>query len=239
VEAQVEPTDQLGTMREVLRRPTQSQRLIEERLRRFDELPFLTDGLIGSHLQLVPGDPEPDRLDPPLVRKSSPGGVLLSTPYHEGHVVYFNIFQRSVEIQLERQSDHFVGLPLLEAVRQVGMAMCHLVTDIPIDTRMSLQDFSLAFFGYVEPDYPIVVRSITNLSYEDDLGRDVTAFLDVRQNGVTCMAGTSSGRLFTTEDRYQRVRGKTVALHERYAEAFSESVRGHPARAVTSEQATT
>jgi 2-oxo-3-(phosphooxy)propyl 3-oxoalkanoate synthase len=232
----VEPTDQLETMREVLRRPTQSQSIIQERLRRFDDVPFLTEGVVGSHLQLVPDDPEPDRLDPSLVRKSSPDAVLLSTPHHEGHVVYFNVFQRSVEIQLERQSDHFVGLPLLEAVRQVGMAICHLVVDIPIDTRMSLQDFSLAFLGYVEPDYPIVVRAVTNLSYEDDLSRDVTVFLDVRQNGATCMAGTSSGRLFTTEDRYQRIRGKTIALHERYAEAFAESVRGHPARAASSER---
>jgi 2-oxo-3-(phosphooxy)propyl 3-oxoalkanoate synthase len=234
----VEPTDQLETMREVLRKPTQSQKIIQERLRRFDDIPFLTEGVVGSHLQLVPEDPEPDRLDPSLVRKASPDAVLLSTPHHEGHVAYFNVFPRSIEIQLERQSDHFVGLTLLEAVRQVGMAMSHLAADIPIDTRMALQDFSLAFLGYVEPDYPIVVRAVTNLSYEDDLSRDVTVFLDVRQNGATCLAGTSSGRLFTTEDRYKRIRGKTLALHERYADAFAESVRGHPARAGSSGQAT-
>jgi hypothetical protein len=91
---------------------------------------------------------------------------------------------------------------------------------------MSLQEFSLTFYNYIELDYPIVARGVATLSINPDLRADQTAFIDVRQNGVTCLAGTSSGRLFDTEDRYQRIRGKTRLMNERYADEFERAVRG-------------
>jgi hypothetical protein len=218
--------DQTDVLRELLDKPSRSKRMIDERLRIFDRIPFLTDELRQSHIQLVPDDPEPEKIDPVLIRKSSQENCLLSPPFRDGHVVYFNILKTTDEIAIDHRSDHFVGLLILEGVRQIGMAASHVLADLPLDTRMSLQEFSLYFYNYIELDYPIVARTVTTLSLHQDLKTDHTAFIDVRQNGVTCLAGTSSGRLFDTEDRYQRIRGKTRDLNERYAEEFARTVRG-------------
>jgi hypothetical protein len=218
--------DQTDVLRALLDKPGRSKRMIDERLRIFDRIPFLTDELRQSHIQLVPDDPEPEKIDPVLIRKSSQENCLLSPPFRDGHVVYFNILKTTDEIVIDHGSDHFVGLLILEGVRQIGMAASHVLADLPLDTRMSLQEFSLYFYNYIELDYPIVARTVTTLSLHQDLKPDHTAFIDVRQNGVTCLAGTSSGRLFDTEDRYQRIRGKTRDLNERYAEEFARTVRG-------------
>jgi hypothetical protein len=104
--------------------------------------------------------------------------------------------------------------------------MSHVLGDIPIDTRMSLQEFTLYFYNYIELEYPIVARAVGTISLHQDLSVDHQAFIDVRQNGVTCLAGTSSGRLFDKEERYQRIRSKTRLMNERYAEEFVRAVRG-------------
>ena len=210
-------------LRNILGRAGQSRRLVDERLRAFDRIPFLTDELRESHIQLLPDDPVPEKCDPVLIRKENPENVLLSAPLRVGEVLYFNILKDTEEIRIDHDSDHFVGLFILEGVRQIGMAMSHVLGDIPLDTRMSLQEFSLYFYNYIELDYPMVARAVCTLSFDQDLRGDHTAFIDVRQNGVTCLAGTSSGRLFDTEDRYQRIRRKTREMNERYAEAFASA----------------
>lgn len=217
--------DQTEVLREVLGRTGKSRKVVDERLRTFDQLPFLMDEVRNSHLQLVPEDPVPDKIDPVLIRKSKPENCLLSAPLRVGEVLYFNILQDTDEIVIDHASDHFVGLFILEGVRQIGMAMSHVVADIPLDTRMSLQEFSLYFYNYIELDYPLVARGVCTLSLNQDLRADATAFIDVRQNGVTCLAGTSSGRLFDKEERYQRIRGKTRTMNERYAEEWASAAR--------------
>ena len=222
-------TDQAEILRDILGRAGQSRRLVDERLRAFDRIPFLTDELRDSHIQLLPNDPVPEKCDPVLIRKENPENVLLSAPLRVGEVLYFNILKDTEEIRIDHDSDHFVGLFILEGVRQIGMAMSHVIADIPLDTRMSLQEFSLTFYNYIELDFPIVARAVCTLSFNNDLRVDHTAFIDVRQNGITCLAGTSSGRLFDTEERYQRIRGKTRAMNERYAEEFAVLARGEEA----------
>jgi 2-oxo-3-(phosphooxy)propyl 3-oxoalkanoate synthase len=219
-------TDQTEILRDILGRTGQSRRLVDERLRAFERIPFLTDELRESHIQLLPDDPVPEKIDPVLIRKSTPDNCLLSAPLRVGEVLYFNILKDTEEIRIDHDSDHFVGLFILEGVRQIGMAMSHVIGDIPLDTRMSLQEFSLTFYNYIELDFPIVARAVCTLSFNDDLRGDHTAFIDVRQNGITCLAGTSSGRLFDTEERYQRIRTKTRAMNERYAEEFAARARG-------------
>jgi len=91
---------------------------------------------------------------------------------------------------------------------------------------MSLQEFSLYFYDYIELDYPMVARAVATLSFDQDLRHDHTAFIDLRQNGVTCLAGTSSGRLYDTETRYQRIRDKTREMNERYAAEFGSQMQG-------------
>jgi hypothetical protein len=216
-------------LRDILGRTGQSRRLVDERLRAFDRIPFLCDELRESHIQLLPDDPVPEKIDPVLIRKANPENCLLSAPLRIGEVLYFNILKDTQEIQIDHDSDHFVGLFILEGVRQIGMALSHVVADIPLDTRMSLQEFSLTFYNYIELDYPIVARAVATLSFNQDLRGDHTAFIDVRQNGVTCLAGTSSGRLFDTEERYQRIRSKTRAMNDRYAEEFALAARGEAA----------
>ncbi len=218
--------DQTDVVRALLGKSGQSKRMIDERLRIFDQLPFVTDEVRRSHIQLLPDDPEPEKIDPVLIRKATRENCLLSSPLQVGHVLYFNLLKDTDEIRIDHDSDHFVGLFILEAVRQIGMAMSHVLGDIPLDTRMSLQEFSLQFYNYIELDYPIVARGVCTLSLHKDLRTDQTAFIDVRQNGVTCLAGTSSGRLFDTEERYQRIRTKTRVMNERYADEFALSVRG-------------
>jgi A-factor biosynthesis hotdog domain len=219
-------TDHAGILRDVLGRTGHSRRLVDERLRAFDRIPFLTDELRESHIQLLPDDPVPGKIDPVLIRKSTQDNCLLSAPFRAGDILYFNILKDTEEIRIDHDSDHFVGLFILEGVRQIGMAMSHVIADIPLDTRMSLQEFSLTFYNYIELDFPIVARAVCTLSFSQDLRVDHTAFIDVRQNGITCLAGTSSGRLFDTEERYQRIRGKTRAMNERYAEEFALAARG-------------
>jgi 2-oxo-3-(phosphooxy)propyl 3-oxoalkanoate synthase len=217
--------DQTEILRDILGISGKSRRLVDERLRLFDRIPFVTDELRESHIQLLPDDPVPEKIDPTLIRKSTQENCLLSAPVKVGDVLYFNILKDTSEIRIDHDSDHFVGLFILEAVRQIGMAMSHELADIPLDTRMSLQEFSLTFYNYIELDYPIVARAVGTLSLNQDLRADHTAFIDVRQNGVTCLAGTSSGRLFDTEERYQRIRSKTRLMNERYADEFERSVR--------------
>jgi 2-oxo-3-(phosphooxy)propyl 3-oxoalkanoate synthase len=218
--------DQAEIVRDVLGRPGRSRQLVDERLRAFDRIPFLNDELRTSHIQLLPEDPVPEAIDPVLIRKSTADNCLLSAPLRVGEVLYFNILKDTKEIRIDHDSDHFVGLFILEAVRQIGMAFSHVMADIPLDTRMSLQEFSLTFYNYIELDYPIVARAVGTLSFNQDLRADHTAFIDVRQNGVTCLAGTSAGRLFDTEERYQRIRAKTRTMNERYAEEFAAAARG-------------
>jgi len=165
-----------------------------------------------------------------MIRKATQENCLLSPPLRVGEVLYFNILKETDEINIDHKSDHFVGLLILEGVRQIGMALSHVLADLPEDTRMSLQEFSLYFYNYIELDYPMVARAVATLSFDQDLRHDHTAFIDLRQNGVTCLAGTSSGRLFDTEPRYQRIRDKTREMNERYAEEFGSQVHG--ARAV-------
>lgn len=81
------------------------------------------------------------------------------------------------------------------------------------------------FYNYIELGVPLVARAIGTLSYEEKLRADQVAFIDVRQNGVTCLAGTSAGRLYTTEEHYQRIRGKTELMNQRYAEQFAADIR--------------
>jgi hypothetical protein len=218
-------TGHADVLREVLRSGADTKRAVDARLRAFDRIPFVTDAVRNSHLQLLPDDPVPEKIDPVLIRKSSPDNCLLSVPLRVGEVVYFNLLKETTEINIDHRSDHFVGLFILEGVRQIGMALSHLLADIPLDTRMSLQEFSLYFYNYIEMDYPIVARGVATLSLDPDLRRDQTAFIDVRQNGRTCLAGTSSGRLFDTEERYQRIRSKTRVMNERYADDFASSLR--------------
>jgi hypothetical protein len=217
--------DQADILRDVLGRTGQSRRLVDERLRAFERIPFLSDELRESHIQLLPDDPVPEKIDPVRIRKSTADNCLLSEPFRVGEVLYFNLLKDTSEIRIDHDSDHFVGLFILEGVRQIGMAMSHELADIPLDTRMSLQEFSLTFYNYIELDYPIVARAVGTLSFNQDLRGDHTAFIDVRQNGITCLAGTSSGRLFDTEERYQRIRTKTRAMNERYAEEFAAAAR--------------
>lgn len=223
-------TDHAEILRDILGRAGQSRRLVDERLRAFDRIPFMTDEVRESHIQLLPDDPVPEKIDPVLIRKSTRDNCLLSAPLRVGEVLYFNILKDTEEIRIDHDSDHFVGLFILEGVRQIGMAMSHVIADIPLDTRMSLQEFSLTFYNYIELDYPIVARAVCTLSFNQDLRVDHTAFIDVRQNGVTCLAGTSSGRLFDTEERYQRIRSKTRFMNERYADEFALAARA-PGRA--------
>jgi len=218
-------TDNAEILREILGRGGQGRRLVDERLRAFDRIPFLTDELRESHIQLLPDDPVPEKIDPVLIRKSSQANCLLSAPLQVGEILYCNLLKDTDEIRIDHDSDHFVGLFILEGVRQIGMALSHAVADIPLDTRMSLQEFSLYFYNYIELDYPIVARAVCTLSLNQDLRTDHMAFIDVRQNGVTCLAGTSTGRLFDTEERYQRIRSKTRVMNERYAEEFARTAR--------------
>jgi hypothetical protein len=215
---------QTEIIRKVMSGTSQGRRVVDERLRTFDQIPFLSDELRNSHIQLLPDDPIPDKIDPRLVRKSNRNSCLLSAPLRVGEVLYFNIFQDTVEIQMDHASDHSTGLVILEGVRQIGMALSHVLAEIPLDTRMALQEFSLYFYNYIENDYPIVARAVSTLSWDQDLRADASAFLDVRQNGVTCMAGTSSARLIDTAERYNRIRTKTRTVNERYAEDFAQSV---------------
>src|SRR5438105_15526769 len=126
-------TDNAEILREILGRGGQSRRLVDERLRAFDRIPFLTDELRQSHIQLLPDDPVPEKIDPVLIRKSSPENCLLSSPLRVGDVLYFNILKDTEEIQIDHDSDHFVGLFILDGVLQIGIDLSHVLADIPLD----------------------------------------------------------------------------------------------------------
>lgn len=218
--------DRTDIVQDVLRLPDRSRKTIDERLRAFDQIPFVTQELRRSHIQLLQDDPEPGRVNPRLVGKRTTDNCLLSEPFRCGEVVYFNLFTDSGEIELDHQSDHVVGLVTIEAVRQIGMALSHELADLPLNTRMALQEFTLRFYNYIEPDFPIVARAVGTLSFDRDLGHDHTAFLDVRQNGVTCLAGISSSRLCAVEERYQRIRGKVRSMNALHAGEFAGYIGG-------------
>lgn len=222
---------QEGIVRSVLGHAGSGKRTADAQLRALNELPFLTEQVRNSHIQLLASDPVPPKIDPQKVRKRQVENCLLSEALQvDHHVLYFNIFTSTNEIVLDHDSDHLVGLMILEGVRQIGMAASHIWGDIPLETRMSLQEFSLYFYNYIELGVPLVARVIGTLSYEENLRADQVAFIDVRQSGVTCLAGTSSGRLFTTEERYRRIRDKTELMNGRYAGAFAAEVAAldHP-----------
>lgn len=218
-------TDHRDIVQDVLRLPDQTRRTLDERLRILDQIPFVTEELCRSSIQLRPQDPEPARVDPRLVGKRDSENCLLSEPFRCGDVVYFNLFTNTGEIEPDHQSDHVIGLVIIEAVRQIGMALSHELADLPLSTRMALQAFNLRFYNYIEPDFPLVARAVATLSFDEDLNHDHTAFLDVRQNGVTCLAGISSSRLYAHEERYRRTRGKVRGMNERYAQDFADWLR--------------
>ena len=63
--------DHADILREVLRTTSQSKRAVDQRLRAFDQIPFLCDELGKSHIQLLPEDPVPEKIDPIMIRKAT------------------------------------------------------------------------------------------------------------------------------------------------------------------------
>src|SRR5213080_1191907 len=94
-------TDHNDILREVLRTTNQSKRAIDQRLRAFDQIPFLCDELRESHIQLLPEDPVPEKIDPIMIRKATQENCLLSPPLRVGEVLYFNILKETDEINID------------------------------------------------------------------------------------------------------------------------------------------
>lgn len=59
----------------------------------------------------------------------------------------------------EHEYDHVPGMMIIEAGRQIGVAIAHLYYDVPHDKAFILNELNIRFSKYVEKDIPFFVFS--------------------------------------------------------------------------------
>ena len=124
----------------------------------------------------------------------------------------------------EHAQDHVPGMMLVEAGRQLAMAIAHIYYQVPLQVVFVLNEVSIAFSQFAELSAPIYVHSkVMDKSYRREQLVAMSSGGEFIQNGE--VVGTMSGR-WTMFDRALIERLRRRGRSERPAAAAAQSSAG-------------
>ncbi len=189
------------------------------------KLPLDIPGLLKSPLAVKDDDDLPDAINTEFIHKKKAANALLSKPYFEGRLVYYNMLMHSEELRFDHSSDHVQGMLLLETMRQAGLATTHLLGNLPDDGAMTLMSYCTNFYNYIEHDIPVIVRAFTSYTIpETQKDKEGFVVCQVFQWGKLCAESTLGAVAFLGRDRYRRHRSISKKLSERNRKQFASRV---------------
>ena len=104
------------------------------------------------------------RIDGRYVHKLHPQNVLLSrverVPGPDERYEADMVPDFDHPFFFEHPLDHVPAMMLVEAGRQMGIAVAHLFLGVPFGTMFATQAFDLKFLGFAELSEPIVITSV-------------------------------------------------------------------------------
>lgn len=112
---------------------------------------------------MVPEYDEQGRLRGCFVHRTVPSNVLLGRiargSEDEQVFVAQVIVDRCHPFFFEHVLDHVPSMMLIEAGRQLGIAVCHVFLDVPFGTAFAPTSIQAEFTQYAELDSPIILQS--------------------------------------------------------------------------------
>jgi len=90
----------------------------------------------------------------------------------------------------EHPLDHVPAMMLVEAGRQLGIAISHLFLDVPLGTMFATRSFDIRFTDFAETQTPIIISaSLTNKKYHR------TRLIHLRMDGYFSQNGRLLGSM--------------------------------------------
>ncbi len=214
--------DKIGNIRPANVKDTLNDASSETVIDLFRRMPLDIYGLLRSPVALKDEDVLPGIVDPEVIHKKNPANALLSEPFYDGRIVYYNMLRHSEELRFDHESDHVQGMLILEAMRQAGIATTHLSSGLKPTGGMSLMSYCTNFYNYVEHTAPIIIRSYTSYTVPDEVSeKDSYAICQVFQWGKLCSEAILNAVVFMNKERYERHRDRTEKLSARNRRLFT------------------
>ncbi|MEC9486808.1 MAG: AfsA-related hotdog domain-containing protein [Prosthecochloris sp.] len=176
-------------------------------------IPLDLEGAISSSLAVYDDDLPAGHLDPKLVHKKDPRNVLLSLPWIEGRMAYFNLLDSTGEFRFDHDSDHLQGMLVLEAMRQAGIAVTHLTGRLPESGTMALRRYCTDFVSYIEKNAPVIIRAYSSYAHAEGVDEQESyAVCQVFQWGKLCAQARLNAVVFSDIEKYvdKRIRTERV-----------------------------
>lgn len=106
----------------------------------------------------------PPQLDRKLAHKHRLENVFVSrfervSDEHPDHIVGQLYLDSRHPFFFEHPLDHYPGLMLVEAGRQFGTAVAHVLYDVPLEAIFTLNGVTVEFNNFAELDVPVFVNS--------------------------------------------------------------------------------
>lgn len=181
------------------------------------KLPLDLKNLIGSPIALTPKDPAPPLIRQELVHKKNEANILISESVSIGNLHYFNMFEKTAELRFDHHSEHVQGMLIIEGMRQAGIATAHL-HGLPEDGKLALLMYNTGFSHFVERNTPIVLRSYSNFSADENSeDKAYEVCIQVLQWGKVCAETVIKTFACMSEERQKKLdeRLKRIALRQK------------------------
>ena len=189
------------------------------------KLPLNLSGLLSSSLAVKEREPLPERVDRRYVHKKNDGNTLISEPFVDGRLVHFNLIERTEEFIFDHDSDHVQGMLLLEAMRQVSIAVTHIAGDLPPSGLMALSSYYNKFYSYVERSAPVIFRAFTSYTLPPDGGEtEDYAICQVFQWGRLVAEACLRAVVFMNHGQYEAKRERTARISQRSKRQFDTKI---------------
>jgi hypothetical protein len=135
-----------------------------------------------------------DRIEGKWVHKQNPRNVLLEYVRHRPDEEYE--YETRVVLDLEHSFffehplDHIPAMMLVEAGRQMGIAVSHLFLGVPLGRMFATRSFDIRFDDFAELHAPVtIVAKMTDRRYRKD------ELLHLRLDAIVSQNGAALGRL--------------------------------------------
>ena len=105
-----------------------------------------------------------DRLDGRYVHKIVPANILLaSVERRPGSEEWYDaamVHDTSHPFFFEHALDHIPAMMLVEAGRQLGIAISHLFLGVPLHYLFATRSFDIRFTDFAELDVPVAIAAV-------------------------------------------------------------------------------
>jgi hypothetical protein len=110
------------------------------------------------------------RIDGRYVHKSTPGNVLLASIEQRPDAEEWYDAEMVMDLEhpffFEHSLDHIPAMMLVEAGRQLGIAIAHLFLGVPLGTMFATESFDIRFTEFAELDLPVRIEArVTERQY--------------------------------------------------------------------------